>query len=140
MGHGMPQDTITKMLTDINELAKREAKKLKEPVEKTMTITEAAANKIIAMAKSEGRITAMLRVRVVPGGCAGFKYNMDFEESAEDDDVVIAAHDIKVVLDQTSIETLAGSTLDYVETLKESGFKITNPKFTKSCACGDSFR
>lgn len=140
MGHGMSQDVFGKMLGEINELVKKEAEKPKEQVEQTITITQAAAKKVIAMAKEEGRANAILRVSVVPGGCAGFKYDMDFVDLPDADDFVIEAHGIKAVLNKSSMEAIAGSTLDYIETIKESGFKITNPKFTQSCACGDSFR
>lgn len=140
MGHGMAQDVFDKMLGEINDLAKKEAEKLEEPVEQTITVSEAAAKKATAMAESAGRANVILRVSVVPGGCAGFKYDMDFVDAPDADDFIIEAHGIKTVLNKSSMEAIAGSTLDYVETLKESGFKITNKKFTQSCACGDSFR
>jgi iron-sulfur cluster assembly accessory protein len=34
---------------------------------------------------------------------------------------------------------LRGATLDWLETLEQSGFQIQNPNAGGTCACGDSF-
>ncbi len=46
---------------------------------------------------------------------------------------------MKVVVDKASAEQLKGVTIDYLESLEESGFKINNPAATSSCGCGKSF-
>jgi iron-sulfur cluster assembly accessory protein len=38
-----------------------------------------------------------------------------------------------------SVNYLKGATVDYIDTLQGSGFKIENPNSTGSCGCGESF-
>ena len=45
----------------------------------------------------------------------------------------------KVILDEKSALYLTGTTLDFVDTLQESGFKIENPNASSTCGCGESF-
>ncbi len=138
VGHGMPQEVFDKMLEAINVAlaAKPEAAAGSQG---TITVTQAAARKVIEMAQKDGRASAILRVRVVPGGCAGFKYDLDFTNSPEPEDITIEVHGIKVVINQESIGMLSGATIDYVDTLNASGFRIENPQSHKSCGCGESF-
>ena len=46
---------------------------------------------------------------------------------------------LKVFVDATSRPYLNGTTVDYVDSLQGSGFKISNPNSTSSCGCGESF-
>ncbi len=46
---------------------------------------------------------------------------------------------VRVIVDDKSAVYLAGSTLDYLDTLQESGFKVQNPNATTTCGCGESF-
>ena len=45
----------------------------------------------------------------------------------------------KLVIDQMSLDMLAGSEIDFVEELVGSSFAIRNPNATSSCGCGNSF-
>ncbi len=137
MGHGMPEDVFLKMLDEINSTLT--TKPAADEGQKSVTITEAAAKKVIEMAQKDGRASAILRVRVIPGGCAGFRYDLDFADSAQADDIIIEVHGIKAIIDPASMDILSGSTVDYVNTLNASGFKIENPQSRKSCGCGESF-
>jgi len=80
-----------------------------------------------------------LRVAVEGGGCSGFSYKFDFAEAANDDDLVLKRDGAKVVIDEMSLEFLAGSEIDYVNELIGSAFKINNPNATANCGCGTSF-
>lgn len=42
-------------------------------------------------------------------------------------------------MDEKSALYLVGTSLDYVDTLMESGFKIENPNANTTCGCGQSF-
>ena len=55
-------------------------------------------------------------------------------------DMVLEQHGVKVLVDEMSINYLKGATVDYVDELMGSGFKITNPNAVASCGCGHSFR
>jgi len=103
------------------------------------TFTPNAAEKIQEIAKRENKENYGFRVRVMPGGCSGFQYDFYFEEKSESEDIVVENNGVKVFLDSMSAQMLAGSTLDYVDSLQGAGFKIDNPNATSSCGCGKSF-
>ena len=79
------------------------------------------------------------RITVLGGGCAGFQYKFDFENSRNDDDILIKSEKINIVIDETSMELIQNSKIDYVHELIGSSFKITNPQASSSCGCGTSF-
>ena len=81
----------------------------------------------------------MLRVTVSGGGCSGFQYGFDFDDSVGEDDRTFERDGVSVVIDEVSLELLAGSTIDFVEDLIGASFQITNPQATSSCGCGASF-
>jgi iron-sulfur cluster assembly protein len=83
--------------------------------------------------------TAGLRVAVMPGGCAGFRYALNIEDGPQDDDIVIERDGLSIFVDVFSGQYLSGAELDYVETMQASGFKFTNPNASGGCGCGDSF-
>ena len=83
--------------------------------------------------------TAGLRVSVLPGGCSGFKYSLNIEERALDDDLVHEINGVRVFVDGFSAQYLAGVTIDYVTSMQGSGFTFSNPNATGGCGCGSSF-
>lgn len=83
--------------------------------------------------------TAGLRVSVLPGGCSGFKYSLNIEERALEDDVVLDANAVRVFVDGFSLQYLNGITIDYVTSMQGSGFTFGNPNATGGCGCGSSF-
>ena len=110
-----------------------------ETVQKQITITPKAAEKVREFMKQEGRDDLFLRVYVSGGGCAGLSYGMGFEEKLDQDDAVIEEHGVKLLVDTYSLRYLKGTEIDYIESLMGAGFKINNPNVTKSCSCGHSF-
>tara|TARA_Y100000590_G_scaffold378244_1_gene445051 strand:+ start:46 stop:372 length:327 start_codon:yes stop_codon:yes gene_type:complete len=79
------------------------------------------------------------RITVLGGGCAGFQYKFDFDNSKNKDDIVFKTEKISIVIDNTSLNFIKGSKIDYVNELIGSSFKITNPQASSSCGCGTSF-
>ena len=104
-----------------------------------VTITEAAATKIRELMPN-GDTDLALRMRVVGGGCSGLEYQMELEQEPGTNDKVFTSGGIKVFVDVKSALYLAGAEVDYLNSLMESGFKITNPNATTTCGCGKSFR
>lgn len=102
-------------------------------------ITESAATRIkewvSAGLPEEG---SSLRIKVVGGGCSGLRYELAFDINKEED-FVEEAHGVKVIIDERSALYMAGTELDYVDELMETGFKINNPNAKNSCGCGESF-
>jgi iron-sulfur cluster assembly accessory protein len=80
-----------------------------------------------------------VRVGVVGGGCSGFQYSMDFENSEREGDTVVDQDGIKVYVDPMSSMYLQGVTVDYIVGLQGAGFKFTNPNARNTCGCGQSF-
>jgi iron-sulfur cluster assembly accessory protein len=103
-----------------------------------ISVSERAARKIGDILKREPPGT-MLRVSVEGGGCSGFQYKFDMEQTKAGDDLVLARGDSVVLIDPVSVQYLAGSEIDFVDELIGSSFKINNPNATASCGCGTSF-
>jgi len=103
-------------------------------------VTDAAQSRLEALLDDEGKLaTHGLRMKVVGGGCSGLRYELSFDDASRETDTEIVAGPVKVILDEKSALYLVGTTLDFVDTLQESGFKIENPNATSTCGCGDSF-
>jgi iron-sulfur cluster assembly accessory protein len=107
--------------------------------ESMVMITPMAATKVNEIRDAEGIEGQMaLRLRVVGGGCAGFSYDLYFDEPAEVDRQ-IEIQGVKVVVDEMSLMYLVGTEIDYVEGLQGAGFKFNNPNVKTTCGCGSSF-
>ena len=105
-----------------------------------ITLTDTATTKVSELIKAEGEDGLALRVAVRPGGCSGFSYEMFFDsEVAADDKVETYGDDVRLVVDEASAGMLIGATLDYTESIQETGFKINNPNAQRTCGCGSSF-
>ena len=107
--------------------------------ESMMMITSVAASKVNEIRDAEAIEASMaLRLRVVGGGCAGFSYDLYFDEPAEVDRQ-FDVQGVKVVVDEMSLMYLVGTEIDYVEGLQGAGFKFNNPNVKSTCGCGSSF-
>ena len=104
-----------------------------------MIITDKAINKVQEMANQQGLDGYGLRLMVVGGGCSGFTYDMDLENQENAGDSVIERDGLKVYVDPMSYQYLDGTTIDYIESFKFSGFHFENPNATRTCGCGSSF-
>ena len=102
-------------------------------------LTEAAATKVQELITAEGDDALALRVAVRPGGCSGFSYEMFFDSDIAGEDVTADFQGVKVVVDASSAQMLAGATLDYKDGLNQAGFSIDNPNAQRTCGCGSSF-
>lgn len=104
----------------------------------TVTMTDRAARRIAEIVAAETS-ARMLRVSVEGGGCSGFQYKFDLVSDGEPDDIVLEKAGAKVLIDPTSLQYMAGSEIDFVESLIGASFQIRNPNATASCGCGTSF-
>ncbi len=102
-------------------------------------ISDNAAKRIAVLVENEKVEGMRLRVAVSGGGCSGFQYGFSLDNEKNDDDLLFEKNGIEVVVDETSLEFLKGSELDYVEDLIGSYFSMTNPNATSTCGCGSSF-
>jgi iron-sulfur cluster assembly accessory protein len=118
----------------------RRSLQVTEQTEQVFTLTAAAARKVKELAAAEGNPDVALRLEVQPGGCAGFRYGLFFDDEIVATDIVAEFEDVKVVSDPMSAPYLKGVVIDWKEGLNQSGFVIENPNAQSSCACGDSFQ
>ncbi|MGH0033499.1 MAG: HesB/IscA family protein [Myxococcota bacterium] len=104
-----------------------------------VNVTEAAAAKALALLEGSDSPGDALRVRVVNGGCSGMRYELVFDGERGDADAESLQHGLRVVVDAESARFLKDTTIDFIDTLNESGFKIENPQADDTCGCGESF-
>jgi iron-sulfur cluster assembly accessory protein len=105
-----------------------------------VSLTDAAAAKLLELTKEETNTEIGLRVYVYSGGCSGFRYGMMLEDAPTPDDRILEANGVKVYVDGNSVDLLRGSQIDYVDTLMGAGFTVNNPNAVAACGCGSSFR
>ncbi|MEX0850648.1 MAG: iron-sulfur cluster assembly accessory protein, partial [Gaiellaceae bacterium] len=102
------------------------------PTETLISLTPLAATKIRELLAEEADGDALvLRVAIQGGGCSGFQYGLGFDNVAEGD-VELSLEGVPVVVDPFSAPYLRGTTIDFLNTIQESGFKIDNPNATSS--------
>ena len=102
-------------------------------------ITENFVSRIRQLQAERGNPALMLRLAVDGGGCQGFEYRFDFSDDMAADDKVFEKDGVKLVIDATSLPLLAGSTVDFINELAGSAFRVINPNATSTCGCGTSF-
>ena len=89
--------------------------------------------------EKEGKQGYALKVGVVTGGCAGLSYDLRLQKTPYENDMVFECKGLKVCINDEAAKLLKKTEIDYVDTLKESGFKYRNPNAKSSCGCGTSF-
>jgi iron-sulfur cluster assembly protein len=154
LGHGFSEQDLNKLVTGLNELTSGEVnnestKEIKssmesdiKPANVSFSLTTPAVNKVkqlIKEQKEQGNNVNTLRVSVLSGGCSGLTYNLELLESVPSTDIRKGQDEVTFSIAKDSVEHLNGVTLDFVDTLNESGFKFNNPNEEASCGCGKSF-
>jgi iron-sulfur cluster assembly protein len=105
-----------------------------------VVLSDTAAGKLRDLVAAENNPAIGLRVYVYSGGCSGFRYGMMLEDQPSGEDVTVESKGIKVYVDQQSTQYIAGSEIDYLDTLMGAGFTVNNPNAVSACGCGSSFR
>ena len=108
-----------------------------------LKITEKAANVFKEMITDENRSQddSYLRVGANSGGCSGWKYSLDYEDTLDPSDLIFEQHDVKLVVDEYLLNDIIGDVeVDYkVGNLVEQGFIFKRLKYEHVCGCGESF-
>src|SRR6202165_5411428 len=111
-------------------------------VQTMVSVTPKAGEKIREAFAREG-VNGGLRLGVLGGGCSGLSYQFKFDTKTRPSDHVFEfsgeAGQVRIAVDPKSMLYLHGMTLDYQETLMQSGFLFHNPNAKKNCGCGTSF-
>jgi iron-sulfur cluster insertion protein len=101
-----------------------------------LNVTESALKAIEKHLDDESNY---LRIFIQGGGCSGFQYGFQLEDTINEDDFIVEQGDIKVLVDSMSISYLQDATIDYVEDVMGAQFTIKNPNAQTTCGCGSSF-
>lgn len=101
-------------------------------------VTPKAVGKIREAFAKQG-VTGGLRLGVLGGGCSGLSYQFKFDVKQRANDNVFDFEGVQIYVDPKSMVFLDGMTLDWKDSLMQSGFVFENPHATKSCGCGTSF-
>ena len=104
-----------------------------------VSLTQPAAEAVRDVITKKNLQGYALRLYISGGGCSGYQYGLALDNNILAEDSVIETDGIKLIVDEVSIKYLQGATVDYVEGLTNSGFKINNPNAVSSCNCGQSF-
>jgi len=103
-----------------------------------VTLTEKAASKAKLLLEKENKQGYGLRVGILPGGCSSYMYEIGFEKSPKEHDIVIEEKGVRIFINPQSTSFIRGSTVDYIDSLTNAGFKISNPNVKTKCGCGHS--
>ena len=104
----------------------------------SVTATDNALKRVAEIVAKDD-INSALRISVEGGGCSGFSYKFELENTANDDDLVIEGHNGRILIDEMSLIYMGGSEIDFVDDLMGQAFKVNNPNAVASCGCGTSF-
>ncbi len=108
-------------------------------VELKVGITDLAKQKLIEFLGDKPLDEVGLRVGVIPGGCSGAQYDLQFAEAPESHEMVVEANGVRMFIDPKFAVLLNGITVDFLDQLVGGGFKVENPNATATCGCGKSF-
>jgi iron-sulfur cluster insertion protein len=108
------------------------------PQPRRLILSASAAKRIHALNAQAGT-NEMFRITVNGGGCSGFQYEFKMDAQLNDDDLTFERDGSILVTDETSLDLIAGSEVDFVDDLMGAYFQVKNPNATSSCGCGTSF-
>lgn len=107
-------------------------------MEPAISLTASAASRVAAIAERQQK-PAILRLSVDGGGCSGFQYKFALADAIEPDDAIAEQGDVRLVVDSISLDLVRGCSVDFVETLGGTAFRVDNPQAASGCGCGSSF-
>ncbi|MEK6871684.1 MAG: iron-sulfur cluster assembly accessory protein [Nanoarchaeota archaeon] len=141
LGHGYSEKELDVLIATLNKtIREKSARNTMKAKEFNLQLTPKALVKVKSIMQQEKKKNAVLRVSVLAGGCSGNTYDMEIIEQAVKSDLHFKQDGVSISIDKSSMDYLNGTTIDFVDTLNESGFKFQNPNAHKSCGCGKSFR
>lgn len=106
-----------------------------------LSLSKSAIERIIQIRSRPENDKKFLRIGVSSGGCSGFQYLFNLDDKINDDDLTVFEQngEIIAITDETSLQFLSGSTLNFITELGASYFKVENPNASANCGCGSSF-
>ena len=105
-----------------------------------VTLTENAANEIKRQLAEAGGGEASVRIGIEAGGCSGTKYVITPGAAKQQNDVETNQFGLAVLCDPLSLTSIEGLKIDFIDALMGGGFQYDNPRASRSCGCGASFK
>ena len=110
----------------------------RRPRPKAVSLTDAAAARVIEIMANAARPYVGLRVGVKNGGCAGQEYTFAYAETIEPLDEVVEDKGVTILIEPKAVLFLIGTEVDYDVTRLSAKFVFRNPNQTDACGCGES--
>jgi len=102
----------------------------------TVLLTPAAAEVVRDLRQKQNLDeTYALRVYISGQTCSGFQYGMALDNKPRETDTTFTSEGLKVLVDDTSIQFMAGARVDYIDDERGKGFLVDNPNAAPSCSC-----
>lgn len=105
---------------------------------KVISVTDAAASRIIDIVAKAEKPALGLRVGITKGGCAGMEYTFDVAYEAMPGDEIVSDKGATVIVDGKAVLFLFGTELDFRADKLSAHFVFNNPNQTSACGCGES--
>lgn len=128
MGHGMSQETIEQMLSDINLAVTKQPDYPLNP--EGITLSPRAVDTLEIIAESDGKQGQGLKIKATQLE-GGLDYFLDLVEKPEEGDITMEWDGIKMFIDQASLDLIKPSLIDYVKLSEGEGFKVLSLKPTE---------
>lgn len=102
-----------------------------------VTLTPAAADVIRQLIKDRNLDDSFaFRIYIAGRTCSGFQYGLALDNHPQASDSIFESEGIKILVDEISIQYLAGSVIDYIDDERGRGFLVDTPYELPSCSCG----
>lgn len=103
-------------------------------------ITKEARDAFHDKLRARGTPQAFIRLGVRGGGCTGYSYVIEYDDTPRFDGSTSWREDgVGFIIDHKSALLLSGSRLLYARTVMSEGFSFENPREVSRCGCGTSF-
>ena len=103
-----------------------------------ISATDAAVTHLLTQQKNNTH--SLLRLDLSNSGCSGYKYNLEFVNQLETDDIEFQlAENLLIYVPKIRYAMLKGTLIDYVVEGLNASIKYANPNAEAECGCGESF-
>ena len=104
-----------------------------------MSVTEAAAARVMELLEKRGRASYGIRVGIRSAGCSGLSYTLEYADEKGEFDEVVKENGVTILIDPKASMFLIGTEMDFVEEKLGASFVFRNPNESGRCGCGESF-
>ena len=102
----------------------------------TIQLTPTAAE-IVRGLRQQQNLNESFALRIYISGqtCSGFQYGMALDNNPRPTDSIFETEGLRLLVDETSIQYMAGATIDFIDDQRGKGFLVDNPNAVPACSC-----